>query len=175
MSNYAQINIEHWGISALNSTINIVFTKNAVNYTRTWVCKSTRTAPYEYAIGASVPDQFSKFLAAANTDMLQDATLNPEWSVSPYNLTPYTVAFQASEWGWTSTYYFQGSAKVYGHVIPEVRFDPAAVEVFSSSIWSRINDSGADNPVDLSVMVSGSPNRVKLGDQIYAADWKIIT
>lgn len=118
MANFAGLIITFSGVSNLDSTINIVFTKNTVNYTRTWTCKTTRSQAFQYTRGLNANDQMGKFLSAATADLANDPQLYNQWTA--LSNTSTSMKFTATNYGWTTTDYFVGGAFASASTIPEV-------------------------------------------------------
>lgn len=101
MANFASINSEFSDKSDLESTFKIRFVNatRAIDLTFTWVCKSLRTASFQYTQGVDAGDQGDKSLQAVNADIASS-------SISSFmNVSVFIDAFaiEANEFGWTIT------------------------------------------------------------------------
>lgn len=118
MANYAAHRVTFGGVAQIDSSITIVFTKNATNYSRTWTCKAVRSQAFQFAQGITPEDQAIKLLNAAVADIANDLNLPGNWTAISYAST--AMQFVALNYGWSSTSSTSGTTNATFVITAEV-------------------------------------------------------
>ncbi len=103
MANFASINSEFSDVSDLESTFKIRFvnTTRAIDLTFTWICKSLRSASFQYAQGEDVFDQGNEARIAVSAD-IASSSISSFMQVSTFDVD-FNFEIEANEYGWTIT------------------------------------------------------------------------
>jgi hypothetical protein len=101
MANFASIGISFTGVPNLDAQIAIAFTKNAIQYTRTWYIKTVRAQAWQVTRGVNAADQFSKFIAAVSADLDNDDVYG-NFRVVTFGTNGTLI--EANEYGWSPVF-----------------------------------------------------------------------
>jgi len=120
MANFAIIEEEFTGFSDLNASFQVRFVNatRGIDVTFTWICKTVRSAAFQYEQGSDIIEQTDNLANAGNAD-IQNSSI-ASW-IFQGGIDDDTVTFEANEFGWVITDEItSGTTNITPLEVPEV-------------------------------------------------------
>ncbi len=165
MANFASIELEVTGVSDLNSSfqVKLVNATRSVDVTYTWICKTVRTAAFQFTQGADITEQTDNLFDAINADISNSS--NSSW-IFTGGIDDDTVTIEANEFGWVITDEgSSGTTNITPTEVPEVlptkNFELTGYSLDTavapcSDIEVTITENDASGPAIAGAMVYGN-------------------